>query len=44
MRSKNEYDRKKKLQDRQLISESEVQKLADTVAINQGGSICCQGG
>lgn len=39
MRSKNEYDRKKnlQLQGQHLISESEVQKLADTVSINMAG-------
>ncbi|MCJ8318345.1 MAG: biotin/lipoyl-binding protein [Colwellia sp.] len=39
MRAKNEYDRKKKLQlqGQHLISASEVQKLADTVAINKAG-------
>jgi len=39
MRSKNEYDRKRKLQLRgqNLISESEVQTLADTVSINLAG-------
>jgi len=37
MRSKNEYDRKKalSLQGRNIISDSEVQKMADTVAINE---------
>jgi len=36
MRSKHEYDRKQELaqQGRNIISESEVQKLADTVAMN----------
>lgn len=39
MRSKNEYDRKKalSLKGRNIISESEVQKIADTVAINKAG-------
>ena len=39
MRTKNEYDRKKnlQLQGQHLISESEVQKLADTVLINKAG-------
>jgi multidrug resistance efflux pump len=37
MRSKHEYDRKKTLsqQGRNIISDSEVQKMADTVAINE---------
>lgn len=37
MRSKNEYDRKKELslKGRNIISESEVQKMADTVSINR---------
>jgi len=37
IRSKNDYDRKKELKSRgkNLISESEVQKVADTVAINK---------
>lgn len=39
MRSKNEYDRKKalSLQGQNIISESEVQKMADTVAMNKAG-------
>ena len=39
MRAKNEYDRKKKLSRKGLniISKSEVQKMADTVAINKAG-------
>jgi multidrug resistance efflux pump len=39
MRSKNEYDRKKalSLKGRNIISESEVQKIADTVAMNKAG-------
>ncbi|WP_057832455.1 HlyD family secretion protein [Colwellia sp. TT2012] len=39
MRAKNEYDRKKKLSLKGLniISASEVQKMADTVAINKAG-------
>ena len=44
MRSKNEYDRKKKLQlqGQHLISESEVQKLADTVDINHAALAASQ--
>jgi multidrug resistance efflux pump len=39
MRSKNEYDRKKELslKGNNIISESEVQKLADTVSMNKAG-------
>ncbi len=39
LRSKNEYDRKKELslKGNNIISESEVQKMADTVAINEAG-------
>jgi multidrug resistance efflux pump len=39
MRSKNEYDRKKALSLKgiNIISESEVQKIADTVAMNKAG-------
>ncbi|ALO35762.1 secretion protein HlyD [Colwellia sp. MT41] len=39
MRAKNEYDRKKKLSLKgiNIISASEVQKMADTVAINKAG-------
>jgi len=39
MRSKNEYDRKKKLSQKgqNIISKSEVQKMADTVAMNEAG-------
>lgn len=39
MRAKNEYDRKKtlSLQGNNIISASEVQKMADTVAMNEAG-------